>query len=431
MIAQTLTTTKWGLMFRHWFLSSVLLPLYAVGLVTFTWKKSPQKLSRVQGVFVIAISLVFYGLLWTSLGLLIAYERVRKIFPPQQAVFVVFVYLMCCFAESMLKNTYVGSVLDHQAPNLEKTRAVVSGHEPALQQTRVQTTSGEWTVIQFLETILFISAPTQHSLRVVNVINFVLTSLYATVILGLHLYFALEVHDFGAAVIVYIVIETILQGTLCLIILYPLSQVAVRLSVRDKVARVFSEATTTLCAAREEGGDHTFRLNTLQNVKAWQMIRDTLLRRYAFPTLYVDVVVSAAFTLWVPLVMVGVMDFVFQASITPLALNAIALAVLILGYLLVCVVLASKVQETLSNTDVLRWQEYHFLVSTTANAEIEKLTHILKRLAQLIDAGKENAVVFQVWGFPLNRKMATFLGGVLVTLASSVVVRVASKVASF
>jgi hypothetical protein len=95
----------------------------------------------------------------------------------------------------------------------------------------------------------------------------------------------------------------------------------------------------------------------------------------------------------------------------------------------VCVVLASKVQETLSNTDVLRWQEYHFLVSDSGDQAKIRLTRILKRLAQLVDEGKENAVVFQVWGFPLNRKMATFLGGVLVTLSSSVVVRAASKVA--
>ena len=60
-----------------------------------------------------------------------------------------------------------------------------------------------------------------------------------------------------------------------------------------------------------------------------------------------DVVISAAFTLWVPLVIVGVVDFLFRPTITPLALNAIILAVLILAYLLICVVLAAKVQETL------------------------------------------------------------------------------------
>ena len=435
LIAQTLTTTKWGMVLRHWLLSSLLLPLYAVGLVTFTWRRSPGQLTWFQGATVIAISLVFYTLLWSSFGLVMAYPNVRAIFPIQQALFVFFVYLMCCFAESMLKNTHVGSVLDedNQQPASLESAGPLLGTEKSLHKTLTTMSGQQWTIVSFLDAILFMSAPTKSKLRTVNILTLLFTAIYAGIVLAFHLYFMVDASDHSASVIVYIVVETLLQGTLCFIILYPLSQVAIRLSVRDKVARLFSESTTTISA--RGGGDHTFRLSTLQNVKAWQIIRDTLLRRYAFPTLYVDVVISAAFTLWVPLVVVGIMDFFFRAAITPLALNSIILALLILGYLLICVVLASKVQETLSNTDVLRWQEYHFLVSTITDPErllkITRLTRILKRLAQLVDEGKENAIVFQVWGFPLNRKMATFLGGVLVTLSSSVVVRAASKVATF
>jgi hypothetical protein len=441
LIAQTLTTTKWGMVIRHWLLSSLFLPLYAVGLVTFTWRRTPDQLNLFQGSMVIGISVIFYGLLWTSLGLVAAYPNVRAIFPVQQACFVFFVYLMCCFAESMLKNTYVGSVIDdmsddsethHQAAGLSP--AIVSGTEKSLHKSLTAMSGKRWSIISFLDTILFMSAPTKTKLQTVNILTLLFTFIYSGIVLALHVYFMIGAGDYSAAVIIYIIVETLLQGVLCFIILYPLSQVGIRLSVRDKVARLFSEATTTISGPWAQSGDHTFRLSTLQNVKAWQIIRDTLLRRYAFPTLYVDVVISAAFTLWVPLVVVGIMDFFFRAAITPLALNSIVLALLILGYLLICVVLASKVQETLSNTDVLRWQEYHFLVSTVTDAKkvekISRLTHILKRLAQLVDEGKENAVVFQVWGFPLNRKMATFLGGVLVTLSSSVIVRAASKMAA-
>jgi hypothetical protein len=261
---------------------------------------------------------------------------VRAIFPLQQAFFVFFVYLMCCFAESMLKNTHVGSVLDDESSLRDPTSLVeVNGTEKSLQKS-LKTVSGKrWSIITFLDTILFMASPTRAKLQTGNIVTCIFTAVYAGVVLAFHLYFMVDANDHSPPVIVYIIVETLLQGTLCFIILYPLSQVAIRLSVRDKVARLFSEATTTISATYQGGAeDHTFRLSTLENIKAWQIIRDTLLRRYAFPTLYVDVVISAAFTLWVPLVVVGVMDFFFRAAITPLALNAIVLALLILAYLL-------------------------------------------------------------------------------------------------
>jgi hypothetical protein len=195
-----------------------------------------------------------------------------------------------------------------------------------------------------------------------------------------------------------------------------------RLSTRDKVVKVFKEATLF------SKGDHAFRLTNLENIRAWQMLRDTLLSRYGFPSIYVDVVISAAFTLWMPLVIIGVLDFLFQAQITMLALNASALAILILIYLVVCVGIASSVQDTLSSTETLRKQEFSILVSNQLPQEDQrKLEHVLERLSSLIEHDRDNAVVFQVWGFPLNKRMVIFLGGVLVTLSSSVFVRLASK----
>jgi hypothetical protein len=244
-------------------------------------------------------------------------------------------------------------------------------------------------------------------------------------------------------VYIYIAAVTLAHTILGFVIIYPIGQVFLRLSVRAKVAVAFVRSVTY-------GRDgNAFRLNSLQNIHAWQLIRDTLLRQYAFPTPYVDVVMSAAFTLWVPLVIVGALEFVFRLAVTPLAMNTSVLAVIVLLYLLVCVASAASVQETLSNTDVLRFHEYHFLLSAEQNntpssspedkgkdkeevatattttiitrdtlggVNKRSLAHILKRLAALIEQSKDNAVVFQVWGFPLNRKMSTFLGGVLVTL---------------
>jgi hypothetical protein len=408
--------TDWTMVFRHWILSSLLLPLYALGLVTVTWRNTPNQLTRFQGVLVIAFSCIFYGLLWTSFALLIAYPSIGEVFPPQQAGFVVFIYLMVCFAESMLKNTHT----DGNVP----TSIGGTGEE-------VVTRRGEkWSLDAFADTLFFVAAVTPRQLRTVLITTVLISLIYSGIIAALHVYFIVEKSvPVLAPLVIYTVIETVLQGALCFFILFPLSQVAVRLSVRDKVAREFADSTS-LHTSTSSGGDHYFQLDSLANIRAWQTIRDGLIHRYAFPSLYVDVVISAAFTLWVPLVVTGAMDFLFRATITPLALNAVVLAVLVLIYLLICVVLASKVQDRLANTDILRWQEYAFLVSGRGT-EDSNLMHVLKRLARLIDEGKENAIVFQVWGFPLNQKMATFLGGILVTLFSSVVVKTASKVASF
>lgn len=417
------TETQWALVVRHWFLSMVLLPAYVLALVTYAWKTS-NRLSRSQGALIFIFSLLFYGLIWASFALLLVSPSVRLIFPPQSAAFVYFLYCMSCFAESTLKNT---CIIDASATSF----TVEEGNNqrlPAVNTENLTTRDGKtWTTARFLETIFFIAKPTPAKEWSVRVATLLVSLVYTGFVLALHCYFFVSAKNFESSVIAYSVIMTILQGTLCFVILYPLSQVALRLHTRGIIARLFSDATQV-----ESSLEHSFALTTLENVQAWQSVRDTLIRKYAFPTLYVDVVISAAFTLWVPLVAVGVMDFLFRSAISSLALTTTALAVLILGYLLVCVILASRVQETLADTDVLRWQEYSFLVGNSAShAEVLHLTRVLKRLAQLIDSSKEEAVVFTVWSLPLNRRMATVLGGILVTLSSSVLVRAASKVAIF
>lgn len=425
---RVVTQTHWGAVIRHWILSTVALPFYAIGLVTFTWKQAPHQLTKMQGVVAIVVAFVLYGSLWTLFGLIIGNANVRSVFSVDQAIFVVFLYLMSCFAESMLKNTQVVSASAMTSTSPDDTVRDLN------QSGLVSLKDQRWSTAEFLNTIMFMSQASPGKVRSALLATVGTTLVYTGLILGYHIYQLLEasadqLKTSMSPLVVFVAVDTILQATLCFIVLYPLSQVALRLSVRAQVARLFAQST----ARHGAGEDHTFALDSLQNVRAWQLIRDTLLQRYAFPTLYVDVVLSTAFTLWIPLVVVGALDFLFRATITPLAVNAISLAVLVLSYLLVCVVLASQVQEILSNTEILRWQEYHFLVidpRENGDADHGHLTRVLKRLAELIDSSRQNAVVFQVWGFPLNQKMATFLGGVLVTLASSVVVRLASKVVS-
>lgn len=348
-------------------------------------------------------------------SLLITSSQVRKLFPIQQACFVFFLYIMCCLAESMLKNTSTKySAMDEATT----TRLEKEASQPQ-EESYTSIDGTKWKSSRYLNTIMDMSDPPQNKKMGTLFLSLFVSIMYCGVVLGIHLYSPQVRSEANGSVIAYITVVAIVQSMLCFVILYPLSQVALRLSVRSKVARLFQESVSYSQA------DYAFRLDSLDNIRAWQFIRDTLLRRYAFPTMYVDVVISAAFTLWVPLVIVGVMEFFFQLSITPLAINTTTLAVLVLIYLLVCVMTAAEVQEVLSNTQVLRWQEYHFLVSEK-QGEYASLTTILKRLSLLIEQGRDGAIVFQVWGFPLNRGMSTFLGGVLVTLASSIFVRVAS-----
>lgn len=406
----TAAYTNWPFVVRHWALSTLFLPLYAVALITYSWKTAPEKMSRLRGSLIIGASILFYTCLWIIFGLQVRYATVRHFFPPQQACFVIFLYVMCCFAESMLKNTQsIRVAAEQHAEQHHVIRTLQETDEPA---------------DSFLDHILERANPTAKRIRQVTIVSVLVALLYAGGVAFLHIYTLLGSttaplsKEAGAALVVYIVVVTLVQGVLCLVILHPLGQVALRLFVRDRVARLFAAHTTA--------GKFAFRLDSIGNIDAWQNVRDTLLRRYAFPSLYVDVVITAAFTLWIPLVVVGALDFVFRSTISTLGLNVAALAVLVLAYLLGCVVLAADVQETLSRTEPLRWQEYRFLVSaakTPHDIQTAGVTRLLKRLAVLIDQGRGDAVVFQVWGFPLNRKMSTFLGGVMLTVASSVMLR--------
>jgi hypothetical protein len=430
MMAPARVQTQWSMVARHWVLSTLFLPLYILAVVTHTWKHSPQQLSKIAGTFILFASIVVYALLWALFGVTIASaSSIRAIFPIQEVWFIFFLYTMCCWAESMLKNTHIQFSASDEATTRELKRE--NDIENVRERGTFQTTQGEpWSVARYLNFILESSTPTPMKMFTTRLLSVVVSLLYTGGILGLHIYLLQSAtsaatanetatnHD--ASTYFYVVVVSILQGVFCFVIVYPLGQVALRLSMRAKVSRLFYES------ASYSQAEYAFRLVNLENIRAWQTIRDTLLRRYAFPTLYVDVVISAAFAIWVPLVAVGALEFLFQLTVTPLALNTAILALIILIHLLVCVMTASDVQEVLSNTEILRWQEYHFLVSpdkTRDVVEVQKLTHILQRLGELIQQGRDSAVVFQVWGLPLNRGMATFLGGVLVTLASSIVVR--------
>lgn len=427
-VAPTSTLTNWPMVLRHWILSTLVLPIYVVALITKSWKDNPGQVSKRVGSIIILFSFLFYSTLILMISIFSTSSQVHSIFPVQQVLFVVFIYLMCCFAEGMLKHTRVvtdvDSIVVTNNNSLQDTVHEVKDHLVSANITITTLQNNRWSLSTFLDTITFISNPSRSCQNTPLIVSFVLATFYAGGVIAMHVYVVLKTSNesFGALLVIYILCVTFLQWFMSFCILFTLGQVALRLSTREKVVKVFKESTLF------SKGDHAFRLTTLENVKAWQMLRDTLLSRYGFPSIYVDVVVSAAFTLWVPLVLIGVIDFLFQSQITMLALNASALAILILIFLLACVAIASGVQDTLSSTETLRKQEFSILVSNNLPSDQQaKLEHVLERLSELIEHDRDNAVVFQVWGFPLNKRMVIFLGGVLVTLSSSVLVRIASK----
>lgn len=404
----TSTFTNWVYVFRHWFLSSVALPLYVVALVTKSWRDQPTQLSKVAGTFFIFMSFIFYGLLITIIALHGSDTFVKTAVPIQQTLLTIFLYLMCCFAESMLKHTHIiyQDQYSYEDADAKKKEVVIQTNR-----------NNRWSTATFLDTITFISAPTNSQKNMPFFISLFVSLAYTCIVVGVQIYFLSSVQQ-KATVIVYILFVSILHFILSFSIVVTLCHVALRLYTRSRVVTVFKEAIIYT------KGDHCFQLQTLENVNAWHKLRQTLLSRYGFPSIYVDVVISAAFTLWVPLVMVAVMDFLFQAQITMTALIGSTLAMLILIFLLVCVAIASNVQDILSSTEALRKHEFALLIS---NGEQKPLIRVLQRLSQLIETERDNAVVFQVWGFALNKRMVIFLGGVLVTLASSVVVKLGSR----
>lgn len=423
-VIPTTTQTNWVLVFRHWVLSSIALPLYVIALVTKSWKDNPGQLRKTSGLFVIILSIVFYGMLLTSVAFYGSNQSIRQVFPPQHIGLVCFVYLLCCFAESMLKHTKVITKRD----NITISTSHAETADPSCgkgERCKVQTLHGNtWSITTFLETISFISSPSQRQQKTPFFISLAMSLLYAAGVTGLQILFVKgNATNVSAMLVVYVIFETIVSFFLCFGILFTLSHVALRLLIRRSVVSVFKEATTT------SQGDHSFRLYSLNNVKAWHTIRESLIGQFGFPSIYVDVVVSAAFTLWIPLVMIAVLEFLFQAQVTLTAMMAAILAIEILMLLIVCVGLASNVQDVLFSTETLRKHEFNLLVnSQNANsAEQTKITKVLGRLSQLIEQDRDNAVIFQVWGFTLNKRMVIFLGGVLVTLLSSVMVKLGSK----
>lgn len=438
---KTVTTTNWTKLIKHWALASLLLPLYALAIVTHAWKTMPETLSKPRGIVALFGSVFICGGLWTCIGLYIVYPVVRLVFPFQHLGFLIYMYVICNFAEALMKNTTIA----HSTTSTDTKDSVTS-----------VVTGIDIDTNNMVDRFMILAKPSDKMQNLPFIAGVFASSvtILGYVILGILVALwpkvsaVTDTHDriiIGA----YSIIHSLVLNVLCGMVYHSLGQVALRLYVRSKVVALFSDA------ASFHNADHCFRLTTLKNIKGWKKIRDTLIQRYNFPSLYVDVVISAAFTMWVPLVILGVVDFFLRSGgsgsssssnylgVSVVTVYTTITALVLLIYLIICTMLATRVQEGLTDTDILRAQEFDLLLlqhSSVSNDTKETndtnygngddsliAQNVLRRFADLIDVSKDKTVILEVWGFPLNRRMATLLGGVFITLTSSALLQAAAK----
>lgn len=451
---RTVTTTNWAKLVKHWALASILLPLYALAIVTHAWKTMPETLSKSRGTLALVGSVVICGGLWTCIALYIVYPVVRFVFPFQHLGFLIYMYVICNFAEALMKNT---TIIPSNNNNNSSTNSSGSANASYVTITSV-VTGKELNVNDVVDRFLFLAKPSdklQNTPLIAGLLTSALTTI-SFIVLGILVVLwpkisTVTIVQDRVILSAYVIIHSLVLNILCGMVYHSLGQVALRLYVRSKVVMLFSDAVAF------HNADHCFRLTNLKNIKGWKKIRDTLLQRYNFPSLYVDVVISAAFTMWVPLVILGIVDFFLRSSGTTgsssssniLGISVVTVyttitALFLLLYLIVCTMLATRVQECMTDTDVIRAQEFDLLLqqhndnNKNGNGKDEKdnegssettieVQNVLRRFADLIDASKDKTVILEVWGFPLNRRMATLLGGVFITLTSSALLQAAAK----
>lgn len=415
-------STEWGNTIILFVVTALILPYYALALISHIRKDQQGRLTNKKAYTIIGICLTLYSLFWVFLGLFWGLSK-NPLMSWSEPVFLVLLYFVCCFSEAAIKTT---TYKDNHTYSGDVTRSIHSIHISAGYVDAGDAGNNRQGVISLGDLCVLIRKQTV-SRKVyigIRVLSVVLGCVFA-VFVEVSRWIFIDSADktITAGLIIYVGTGWILRFTLSSFIFFYLGESLVQLYARVEQSKVFNALTSSSAALHYN--IPSFKLDSRNNIQAWQILRAYLLHEYQQPKIYVDVVLSACFSMWLPLMLVSGLLLFVGKHMTMFIATCSLMAVIIFVYLIICVVLASRCREGFNQIGIFHAEEYRLLCKANVDsADVSQIISVLEKLREIIRYGEGDAIVFRILGFGINKNLSTLLFGLLVTVGSTVLTQI-------
>jgi hypothetical protein len=235
-------------------------------------------------------------------------------------------------------------------------------------------------------------------------------------------------YQLNSSLIVYIICSFILRLSLSGFIFFYLGESLIQLYSRLYQSKIF-EALSYRNLSIKSNLPH-IKLDTLESIQGWQILRSCLLYEYQQPKIYIDVVLSSGFVIWLPLIIISGTHFLFKLPMSMFLLLCLILSVFIFIYLIICISLAGTTRQKFNHLGLLHLEEYRLLCYPKSSSDIvhPKQTEInlLVKIRQIIQFGKNEAIVFRILGWGINQNATTVMIGLIISAITSILAKLIS-----
>lgn len=403
-------STDWKNTILLFVIITALLPIYSLAIVLHNCKMYPSRISKKMAIIIASCCTSLYILIWVFIGTWVKYSNNSW----SELFFILSFYMICCLAESILKTTGlqdhgVGQRFDSLISNVDILTIDYNGNSP--RETKM--TIGDLIKI----------------IRKANISNYIFYTLrYLSFALGLIFAIVCEVARWtldkptihiNAGIVLYIISSFLIRFSLASFIFFYLGEAAVQLYSRFNQSKTFHYISSS-SASKIHKLPH-IKLDTLSNIRGWQMLRTTLLYEYQQPKIYVDVALSACFLLWLPLTTISALHIILEKQISMFLITSTSLSLLIFCYLAVCIHLAVKTRKGFDHIGLLHLEEYRLYSSSE---DKQKEIKVLEKLREIIKYGQNDAIVFRICGIGINQNFSTLVLGIALSSLSTIFTRI-------
>jgi hypothetical protein len=392
-------STQWSYTFLLFLVILFALPLYTLSVVVHIRKMQKNRLSKKSAYIIILLCTTIYIILWTFIGLWFRYISNWK-----ELVFIIIFYCICCFSESILKTTESNNNSADVEKHIYNVRITANYINDSNKVEEGLVSIGNLISMIRRESV------SKRICLFIRSLSLILGLLFSIITEISRWVFDINENKITVGFIVYIICGFILRFTLSSFIFFYLGETVIQLYSRLHQSKLF-HALTSSSLSKKHSLPH-IKLNQIDNIQGWQILRATLLYEYQQPKIYVDVVLSACFSIWLPLTVISCVHILLKHSATMFLITCLTISIFIFIYLILCVHMASVVRREFNHTEFLHLEEYRLLCSKDNK---DKEIKLLQKLREIILIGNNKAIVFRIFGIGINQNFSTFIIGLVIS----------------
>lgn len=383
------------------------LPLYVISILV----RQENKLTKRNSYLIFLICTTIYVFLWIFIGLWSKYQGIYPMIDWKELIFVIGFYCICCFAEAVIKTTYI----DNQSDDIEKQTRNIHIDVRYMNDNNLMDESA----IRICDLILIIKRE-QISNYIYSIVR--ILSLILGIVFGIITEVIRWTEDgknnnvnISGGFVIYIIIGFILRSVLSSFIFFYLGEALTQLYLRFIQSNLFQSLSSVTLSKKKLLP--YIRLNSENNIQGWKILRATLLHEYQQPKIYIDIILSTCFGIWIPLSIITIIHIIFKYNISMFLIMCLTESIFIFIYLIICIHIAAKTRNEFNQISLLHLEEYRLLC---AKEDKSKEIKIIKKLRQIMEIGINDAIVFKIFGIGINQNFTTILISFVITAVTTI-----------